>query len=163
MSSTLLNQLKIDYGSFGQISVHSTLDFYTRPGRKETNVPLKCGFLKESFIMNACLVSCPFPVIHFWWVCCCTHPKRMTGNGQLTRGAFIINDFLRNPDFKGQIMSKGLLVSSNSPKNKRTNSFLLLWRIRSFVFWENVGDTKKKSFRNYLTFSYITEAESLLS
>ena len=28
-----------------------------------------------------------------------THPKVMTGNGQLTRGAFIINDFLRNPHF----------------------------------------------------------------
>ena len=24
----------------------------------------------------------------------------MTGNGQLTRGAFIMNDFLRNPHFK---------------------------------------------------------------
>ena len=32
-----------------------------------------------------------------------THPKRpkvMTGNGQLTRGPFMINDFLRNPHFK---------------------------------------------------------------
>ena len=28
------------------------------------------------------------------------HPKVMTGNGQLKRGAFIINDFLRNPHFK---------------------------------------------------------------
>ena len=36
--------------------------------------------------------------------------------------------------FKGQIISKGLLVSSNSPKNERTNSFLLLRRIHSFVF-----------------------------
>ena len=144
MSSTLLNQLKIDYGSFGQISVHSTLDFYTRPGRKETNVPLKCGFLKESFIMNACLVSCPFPVIHFWWVCCCTHPKRMTGNGQLTRGAFIINDFLRNPDFKGQIMSKGLLVSSNSPK-KQTNEFVFTTVTNSFVrFLGECGGHQKK-------------------
>ena len=26
-------------------------------------------------------------------------PKVMTGNRQLTRGAFIINDFLRNPHF----------------------------------------------------------------
>ena len=25
--------------------------------------------------MNAPLVSCPFPVITFGWVCCCTHPK----------------------------------------------------------------------------------------
>ena len=57
---------------------------------------LKCGFLKKSFIMNAPLVSCPLPVITFG---CCTYPKVMTGNGQLTRGAFIINDFLRNPHF----------------------------------------------------------------
>ena len=28
------------------------------------------------------------------------HPNVMTGNGQLKRGAFIINDFLRNPYFK---------------------------------------------------------------
>ena len=31
----------------------------------------------------------------------CTHPKVMTANGQLTRGTFIINDFLWNPHFKG--------------------------------------------------------------
>jgi hypothetical protein len=35
------------------------------------------------FFMNAPLVSCPFPVITFGW----------------TRGAFIINDCLRNPYF----------------------------------------------------------------
>ena len=45
--------------------------------------------------MNAPLVSCPFPVITFGWVCCCIHPKMMTGNGKLTRGAFIINHFLK--------------------------------------------------------------------
>ena len=28
-----------------------------------------------------------------------SHPKVITGNGQLTKGAFIINDFLRNPHF----------------------------------------------------------------
>ena len=49
--------------------------------------------------MNAPLVSCPFAVIRFGWVQQQTHPKRMTVNGQLTRGAFIINDFLRNPHF----------------------------------------------------------------
>ena len=53
---------------------------------------LICGFHKKSFIMNAPLVSCPFPVIRFGWVCCCTHPKRKIGIGQLTRGAFRIND-----------------------------------------------------------------------
>ena len=65
---------------------------------------LKCGFHmttnKKSFIMNALLVSYPFPVIRFGWVCCCTHPQGMTGNGQLTRGTFMINDFLRNPHFR---------------------------------------------------------------
>ena len=30
--------------------------------------PLKCGFLKKSFIMNAPLVRCPFPVFTFGWV-----------------------------------------------------------------------------------------------
>ena len=55
---------------------------------------LKCGFLKKSYIMNAPLVSCPFPVIVFGCVQQQTHPKVMTGNGQLTRGAFIINDFI---------------------------------------------------------------------
>ena len=28
------------------------------------------------------------------------HPKVMAGNGQLKKGAFIINDFLRNPHFR---------------------------------------------------------------
>ena len=55
---------------------------------------LKFGFLKKSFIMNAPLVSCPFAVITFGWVQQQTYPKVMTGNGQLTRGAFIINEFL---------------------------------------------------------------------
>ena len=36
---------------------------------------LKWGFLKKSFIMNAPLVSCPFPVITFGWVCCCKKLK----------------------------------------------------------------------------------------
>jgi hypothetical protein len=50
--------------------------------------------------MNAPLVSCPFPVITFGRGQQQTHPKVMTGNGQLTRGAFIINYFLRNPHFR---------------------------------------------------------------
>ena len=52
--------------------------------------------------MNESSVSCPFPVIIFGWVCCCTRPERMTENGQLTRGEFIINDSLRNPHFRCQ-------------------------------------------------------------
>ena len=63
-------------------------------------VALICGFHKKSFIMNAPLVSCPFPVIRFGWVCCYIHPQRMTENGQLTRGAFITNDCLRNLHFR---------------------------------------------------------------
>ena len=55
---------------------------------------LKCGFHNKSFILNAPLVSCPIPVIRSGWVQQQTHPKRMTGIGQLTRGAFRINDLL---------------------------------------------------------------------
>ena len=40
-----------------------------------------------------------FQSSNFGWVCCCTHPIVMSGNGQLTRGAFIIYHFLRNPHF----------------------------------------------------------------
>ena len=61
---------------------------------------LKYGFHNKSFILNAPLVSCPIPVIRFGWVQQQTHPKRMTGIGQLTRGAFRINDLLWNPYFK---------------------------------------------------------------
>jgi hypothetical protein len=64
---------------------------------------LKCGLHKKLFIMNSPLVSCPFPVIPFGWMQQLTHPKVMTGNGQLTRGTFIINDFLRNPHFSSDI------------------------------------------------------------
>ena len=60
---------------------------------------LKWATDKKSFIMNAPLVRCPFQVITIRWVQQQTHPKVMTGNGQLTRGAFIINDFLRNLHF----------------------------------------------------------------
>ena len=50
-------------------------------------------------ILNAPLVSCPIPVIRFGWMQQQTHPKRMTGIGQLTRGAFRIIDLLWNPYF----------------------------------------------------------------
>ena len=53
---------------------------------------------------------------------------------------------------KGKIISKGLLVSSNSPK-KRTNEFLFTTTTHSFVhFLREIEDTKE-SFRNYLTFN----------
>ena len=61
---------------------------------------LKYGFYNKSFILNAPLVSCPIPVIRSGWVQQQTHPKPMTGIGQLTRGAFRIKDLLWNPHFK---------------------------------------------------------------
>ena len=55
---------------------------------------LKYGFHNKSFILNAPLVSCPIPVICSGWVQQKTHPKQMTGIGQLTRGPFRMKDFL---------------------------------------------------------------------
>ena len=54
---------------------------------------------------------------------------------------------------KGQIISKGLLVSSNSPK-KGTNKFIFTTTYNEFVhlFLGEFEDTKK-SFQNYLTFT----------
>ena len=40
MLSPLLNQLELVYGPFGQNNMHSTLDFWPRLARKETNVPI---------------------------------------------------------------------------------------------------------------------------
>ena len=57
------------------------------------------GFHNKSFILNAPLVSCPIPVIRSGWVQQQTHPIRMTGIGQLTRGAFRIKDLLLNLHF----------------------------------------------------------------
>jgi hypothetical protein len=42
------------------------------------------------FITDASPVSWPFPVIKVCWVTYCTHLILMTGNGQLTRGAFVM-------------------------------------------------------------------------
>ena len=56
------------------------------------------------------------------------------------------------PVVKGQIMSKGLLVSSNSPK-KRTNEFVFTTMKNSFVRFLGEFEDTKKSFRNYLTFN----------
>ena len=43
--------------------------------------------------------DCISHVIRLYLVPLPPYPKMMTGDGQLTRGAFIINDFLRNPHF----------------------------------------------------------------
>ena len=53
---------------------------------------------------------------------------------------------------KGQMISKALLVSSNSPK-KRKNEFVFTTTTNSFVFWGGEFEDTKKSFRNHLTFT----------
>ena len=58
---------------------------------------------------------------------------------------------------KGQIISKGLLVSSNSPK-KQTNKFVFTTTTNSFVHFLGEFKDTKKSFRNYLTFSALQNA-----
>ena len=52
---------------------------------------------------------------------------------------------------KGQIISKGPLVSSNSPK-KWTNEFVFTSMRRVFVCFLGESLARKKSFRDYLTF-----------
>ena len=52
---------------------------------------------------------------------------------------------------EGQIISKGLLVSSNSPK-KWTNEFIFTTTTNSFVHFLGEFEDTKKSFRNCLTF-----------
>ena len=52
---------------------------------------------------------------------------------------------------KGQIISKGLLVSSNSPKNQR-NEFVFTSTTNSLVRFLGEFEYTKKSFLNYLTF-----------
>ena len=51
---------------------------------------------------------------------------------------------------KGQIISKGLLVSLNSPK-KQTNEFVFTTTTNSFVRFLGEFKDTKKSFKNYLT------------
>ena len=52
---------------------------------------------------------------------------------------------------KGQIISKGLLVSSNSPK-KWTNEFVFTTTMNSFVCCLGEFEDTQKSFQSYLTF-----------
>ena len=117
---------------------------------------LKCGFLKKSFIINAPLVSCPFPVITFGLVQQQTHPKVMTGNGQLTRGAFIINDFVRNPHFSRWFF----IVSTIKNKRRNFSSFLLesfLWYsfqkiyLCNDIVWELKSDISSSIIKSNLS------------
>ena len=55
---------------------------------------------------------------------------------------------------KGQIISKGLLVPSNSPK-KRTNEFVFTTTTNSIVRFLGEFKETKQSFQNYLTFSFL--------
>ena len=61
---------------------------------------------------------------------------------------------------KGQIISKGLLVSSNSPK-KQTNEFVFTTTTNSFVRFLGKFEDTKKSFRNYLTFKGQLDSKGL--
>ena len=63
-----------------------------------SNTALICGFLKKSFIMNT-----PLWVEHLnhhflVGLLCCNHQK-VTSRCSTHKGAFIMNDFLRNPHF----------------------------------------------------------------
>ena len=53
---------------------------------------------------------------------------------------------------KGQIISKELLASSNSPK-KRTNEFVFTTTTNLFAHFLGEFEDTKESFRNYLTFN----------
>ena len=53
----------------------------------------------NAFNHECTFVSWPFPFITFWLICCCTHPKVITGNGQLTKVQSGLNDFLKNAYF----------------------------------------------------------------
>ena len=57
---------------------------------------------------------------------------------------------------KGPIISKRLLVSSNSPK-KWTNKFVFTTTTNLFICFSREFEDTKKSFRNYLTFSWLTK------
>ena len=69
-------------------------------------------------------------------------------------------DFIAFLSAKGQIISKGLLVSSNSPK-KRTNEFVFTTTMNLFVRFLGEFEETKKFYRNYLTFNKIKPSESI--
>ena len=67
------------------------------------------------------------------------------------------HDLLKANDWlctKGLIISKGLLVFSNSPK-KWTNEFVFTTTMNSFVRLLGEFEDTKKSFQNYLIFKKI--------
>jgi hypothetical protein len=56
-----------------------------------------------------------------------------------------INTFWLNLTFKGQLISKKNVKPRILPKNERLNSFLLVWDVFSFIFWENPRPEKNVS------------------
>ena len=69
---------------------------------------------------------------------------------------------MRTKVCKGQIISKGLLVSTNSPK-KQMNEFVFTSTKNSFVRFLGEFEDTKKSFRNYLTFTRMAKFTRVLS
>ena len=58
----------------------------------------KSKYFSMVFLFNyeCTYVIWTFPIITFGWVCSCSYPKVMTGNGQQTKVHSWLNDFLRN-------------------------------------------------------------------
>ena len=100
---------------------------------------VKYGFHSKSFILNVPLVSFPIPVFHFGWVQQQTHPKQMTGIGQLTRGAFRINDLLWNPYLVDSIWVPNAKFSLEA----NFWNYIFMWYVawsrnfKSWVLWKN--------------------------
>ena len=105
-----LKEIWVTYGAYLCKKIKKWIWYYVQV--------LKYGFHYKSFILNAPLVSCPIPVIGFGSVCRYTHSEQMTGIGQLTIGAFRIND-LWNPYFRGLLILKCSLGVFKSSKNQQ--------------------------------------------
>ena len=68
--------------------------------------------------------------------------------------------FPYSESYKGQMISKGLLVSSNSPK-KRTNEFVFITTTNSFVRFLGESEANIKSFWTNLTFKHANKSVQL--
>ena len=89
---------------------------------------------------------CNFDILHNLKL----HPNTQLYKINVASPYFFPNSF--EEIIKGQIISKGLLVSSNSPK-KRTNEFIITTKTNQSVRYLGEFEDTKKSFRNYLTFT----------
>ena len=79
--------------------------------------------------------------------------KSLRKNASLTSWTSFRSDFLQNPYFKGQLISKANCQAVNSSK-KRTNEFVFTSMRRVFVRFLEESLARKITFRDYLTFSY---------